>query len=214
MNLIGSRVKEARLAKRMSQQELARRVGVSQGAIAQQEKSVTAKSKFLPEIAKIVGVSIDWLLFGVSVPAQPKAEQTRAAYGNFEIVPLLNNTLGAGAQALLPFDLVDGGVQVPVAMLKASNAKAKHLRAARVRGDSMYPYASDGDVVLVNTVDRDIVNGEVYALRDDDNAMLKRLYKQIDGRVRVESDNKNYPPDYLTPDREGVIIGRVIWRGG
>ena len=91
------------------------------------------------------------------------------------------------------------------------------LRVLDVEGDSMSPYINDGDVVLVNTDDKRIINQEVYAIRVQDELMVKRLFKQMDGRVRVISDNpdkNSYPDDWLTPDSGAEILGKVVHRAG
>jgi phage repressor protein C with HTH and peptisase S24 domain len=81
----------------------------------------------------------------------------------------------------------------------------------------MYPSISDGDVVLINTLDRTIKNGNVYAFKTDEGARIKRLFKLLDGRVRVSSDNPDkltYPDEYLTPGMEVQILGKVVHRSG
>lgn len=86
-----------------------------------------------------------------------------------------------------------------------------------VTGHSMHPTISDGDVVLVNTADRTLRNGEVYAFRHDDGPRLKRLFKQLDGRIRVASDNQDkiaFPDEWLTPDMDVGMIGKVVHRAG
>lgn len=164
--------------------------------------------------AQLLGVSPDWLATGKG--AQHVAAQTPATYGAGErvVIPMLANQLGAGQTDLMPFDEVDGGLVFKRSWLEKKSLSIPALRVLRVRGDSMSPYINDGDVVLVDTSDVRLSNGECFALRDDEHAMVKRLFKQLDGKIRVESDNPKYPPDYFTPDRPGVIMGRIVWRAG
>lgn len=84
-------------------------------------------------------------------------------------------------------------------------------------GDSMHPTIFDGDVVLINTQERTVANSQVYAFNTEDGVRIKRLFKQLDGRVRVVSDNPNkttYPDEFLTPGMDVEIIGRVVHRSG
>lgn len=86
-----------------------------------------------------------------------------------------------------------------------------------VTGESMQPTITDGDVVLVNTASRKLLNGRVFAFNTEDGVRIKRLFKQMDGRVRMVSDNQDktlYPDDYLTPSMEVTIIGEVVHRSG
>lgn len=61
---IGNRVREARTESGMSQEALARRVGVSQGLIGQIETGINRGSKHLAAIARTLNVSVDWLEMG------------------------------------------------------------------------------------------------------------------------------------------------------
>lgn len=61
MATFAERLQEALDAKGWSQGKLARAVGVTQGAISQILLGKTHRSKFLPEIAEELGVSMRWL---------------------------------------------------------------------------------------------------------------------------------------------------------
>ncbi len=87
----------------------------------------------------------------------------------------------------------------------------------KVVGDSMRPTIFDGDVALVNTADKRIQNSRVYAVMVDGEVRVKRLYKTLDGKVRVVSDNPDksqYPDEFLTPDHMPEMVGRVVDRSG
>jgi phage repressor protein C with HTH and peptisase S24 domain len=91
------------------------------------------------------------------------------------------------------------------------------LRRVKVTGDSMRPTIFDGDVALVNTAERKITNGKVFAFIVDGEARVKRLFKQFDGRIRVVSDNPDklqFPDEFLTPDHMPEMVGRVVDRSG
>lgn len=81
----------------------------------------------------------------------------------------------------------------------------------RVSGDSMIDeHIADGDYVIVER--RDIArSGErVIALIDGDSATLKTLFKESDGRVRLQPANDRHAPQYYAAERvrvQGVVIG-------
>jgi transcriptional regulator with XRE-family HTH domain len=56
----------------MDQSELARQIGCTPGAISQILSGQTRRSKFLPEIAIVLGVSINWLLGEADEPNPPE----------------------------------------------------------------------------------------------------------------------------------------------
>ena len=65
--IIGENIKKLRLEKRLTQNEIAKRLGVSCQAVSKWENNVSAPDiSLLPEIADFFGVSLD-VLFGRSV---------------------------------------------------------------------------------------------------------------------------------------------------
>lgn len=65
---IGERMRLERRKKKWSQEELARRVGVTQGLISQMENGTNDTSKYLTAIARALEVSPDWLESGKGDP--------------------------------------------------------------------------------------------------------------------------------------------------
>ena len=101
--------------------------------------------------------------------------------------------------------------------LAKKNLPIAALRVVEATGESMWPSIHAGDVVLINTADRRLRNGEAFAFRTEDGARIKRLFRQLDGRIRLVSDNPDkitYPDEWLTPGMEAEIIGLVVHRSG
>jgi phage repressor protein C with HTH and peptisase S24 domain len=219
----------------MPMKDVAAACGVTVAAISEWKRTGRIAKKHLPTLARITNTPLEWWLTPDPSDAFPREAKTNS--GLFEAtprqVPYLNspstpyhpvdtyvrvrrllNSLGAGSVELQEFDEVDGSHSFRREWIQKKGWPLAALRVLDVRGNSMSPYINDGDIVLVNTSDKRLVNGEVYAIASDGEAMVKRLFKQLDGKIRVESDNKEYPPDYFTPDREGVILGAVVWRAG
>lgn len=81
----------------------------------------------------------------------------------------------------------------------------------RVSGDSMIDeHIADGDYVIVERRDT-ARNGErVVALIDGEHATLKTLYREADGRIRLQPANDRMAPLYYDAERvrvQGVAIG-------
>ncbi len=81
----------------------------------------------------------------------------------------------------------------------------------RVRGDSMIDeQIRDGDYIVVNARPT-AENGEmVVALVDGDSATVKKLYREPDGRVRLQPANPGMKPMIYAADRvmvQGVVVG-------
>jgi phage repressor protein C with HTH and peptisase S24 domain len=79
-------------------------------------------------------------------------------------------------------------------------------------GNSMEPELKDGDTVLIDESQKDVIAGAVYAVGVDDTIMVKRVEKHPKTLVLL-SENPSYAPIYLEGgDADSVrIIGKVIW---
>jgi len=90
------------------------------------------------------------------------------------------------------------------------NLDDKNIFVLRVKGNSMIEdHIKDGDYVIVDK--RDLAsNGEtVVALLENDQATLKRFYKEANG-VRLQPANPNMSPIFLKQGDfkiQGVVIG-------
>lgn len=99
--------------------------------------------------------------------------------------------------------------------LRADHAK---LVLTRVRGDSMEPVLSSGDVVLVDRAASAVERDGMYCLRLQRAVVVKWLQLLPSGAVRVSSENAARFPAVemdLTPEgRADVeVIGLVRWWG-
>jgi len=81
----------------------------------------------------------------------------------------------------------------------------------RVRGNSMIDeQIRDGDFVVINER-RTAANGEtVIALVDNSAATVKKMYRERDGRIRLQPANDAMAPIYVHEDQvtiQGVVVG-------
>lgn len=106
--------------------------------------------------------------------------------------------------------------------------RAEFLRSKRVsrrenlvivyaEGDSMEPAIVDGDAVLCDRGQTEVIDGEIYAIDYGGVLKVKRLRKRFDGGLVIISDNAaKHPAEALTADQAThiTVLGRVLWRGG
>lgn len=87
---------------------------------------------------------------------------------------------------------------------------SENIYALQVKGDSMIDdHICSGDFVLVERV-AEVRDGEiVVALVDGMETTLKRLYREPDGRIRLQPANAEMAPIYVEPERL-EIQGRVL----
>ncbi|MBE6817510.1 MAG: transcriptional repressor LexA [Ruminococcaceae bacterium] len=118
---------------------------------------------------------------------------TRANY-----VPLVG-TVTAG-QPILAVESIEDYIPVPV------NAAGRELFALHVRGDSMINASiCDGDLVIVEKTPV-AENGEIVVALIDDEATVKRFYKE-DGHFRLQPENEHYEPIIVD---ELAVLGKVV----
>lgn len=133
----------------------------------------------------------------------------------FALVPRVEVSLSAGNGAL-----VDHEQPLPPLAFRRDWLQRKgvtsraSLRVCSVKGRSMEPALMDGDVVLIDLGQTSIQDGEIYAIRYGDEIKIKRLFKTLDGGIKLHSDNAEFPPEVVRPSHSFGIIGMKIWRGG
>jgi len=129
MDTFGSRVKEARAKAKLSQEALARKVGVSQGLIGQIEKGINGGSQHIASLARHLGVSADWLESGKG-PKQRVGKNIIAVASGME--DRLAHVIGiAGGDD--PFIEKTGITKDRLAALKSSEETLTLDEAARIQ---------------------------------------------------------------------------------
>lgn len=106
----------------------------------------------------------------------------------------------------------DGETQsVPTKWIEREGLHREALLALVVRGESMEPGLYEGDTVVVNTADKQLVSGAVYVVNYEGEAVVKRMLRDA-GQWWLASDN----PDQRKYHRQlckgslCIVIGRVI----
>lgn len=85
--------------------------------------------------------------------------------------------------------------------------------ALKIKGDSMEPKFSEGDVVIVQQQST-VENGDIaVVLVNGDDATVKKFYRSDSG-IKLISTNPAYDPFFFTPDEVNTlpvqIIGKVV----
>ena len=228
LNTFGQRLKHARKLKSMSQDQLAKIVGVTQGLIGQIERDEIEGSKHTPKIADTLGVGLLWLTDGIgdmlatSSIAAPHYRVEVAPDDDPSLrIPYLDvrGSCGGGAENGYD-DLISKGYLIKEKSwfdhLGTSN---KHLVAIYCDGDSMFPAFSHGDMVIVDTSKTKPVNGKVFAVDTPAGTRIKRLKQSIFGTWTLASDNPDkslYPDESIPPDMEDQIVirGQAVYKQG
>lgn len=223
------------------QSELARRVSKILGrevkpqviqylANAEAEKPARS-SRYTWAIAQAANVNESWLARGIGAANAndpPAARETPSLYvvspAEHDSAALLLpkfNAVGSAGRGRFPPDydeVVDTlTISGPWARKNLAFTSVDKLAVLTAYGDSMEPTFSGGDPLLVDTGVREIKIDAVYVLLRDDELFVKRVQRQLDGRLKIISDNKNYESQVLSNGERGSfdVLGRVIycWKG-
>lgn len=82
----------------------------------------------------------------------------------------------------------------------------------QAEGNSMYPNIQNGDLLIVDTSIKNVINNKIFVIQQGNDLRVKRLVKEFTGEVYLISDNdKEYPPERAKQDSN--IVGRVVWNG-
>ena len=188
---IGQLIKQSRKEKGITQNELAKRIGVSAGAISRWESGdiENMRRDRIEKLADALGIDPN-IIIGI--------EPNREMGGN---IPILGR-VAAG----IPIDAVEeiiGYEEIPKRLL----AYASYF-ALKIRGESMQPNIQDSDIVIVrkqeSASDGDIVIAQV---NHDEEATCKRL-KMYRDQIMLLSDNPAYSPQVY--DAKDVHIVGVV----
>lgn len=188
------------------QDSFARRAGVGKGTIDNILNGQPPSMATLIKISGNLGVPLIYLLGGDSSQLS-----TVTAAGDVIPIRRLAFRAGAGTGSLI-LDDEAGTVDWPSGLLASAGIAPDKARHMVVRGDSMTPTIGDGDELIVNTGERQAVDGRIYVLTIGDEAFVKRL-RRAPGRLELISDNPLFAPVPVDPDAVVRIVGRVRWIG-
>lgn len=199
----GNRIKTARIAKGLTQEELGKLVGVSGVAIMRYEKNQRQpKQKLVYKLSKVLDVNEAWLM-GYDVPMERDFTKYPDNILKIEIkkFPLLG-TIAAG-QPIFAEEHFESYVEA------GANIRADFC--LRVKGDSMInARICDGDIVFIRK-QPDVNDGEIAAVLIDNEATLKRVYKKK-GEIILVAENPAYKPLVYKGEElnEIRILGKAI----
>jgi phage repressor protein C with HTH and peptisase S24 domain len=75
----------------------------------------------------------------------------------------------------------------------------------------MEPMIPEGTTVAINTNDKKIVDGKVYAISQDGWKRLKSIYRISPNRIVIRSFNNEEYPDEEADIENVEILGRMFW---
>lgn len=194
---VGQRIFEARKRRKISRKEIADFLQVHETTIKRYEDGNTKKlpTDRLEKIAKYLNTSIEYLI-GWEEEQKPQGVK----------IPVLG-TVPAGIPISAVEDILDYE-EIP-----KSWENQGEFFGLKIKGDSMLPILTDGDIVIVrkqSTAD----NGDtVIAMVNGDDATCKR-YERSNNGIMLIPNNSSYTPTFYANEEIAslpvTIIGKVV----
>ncbi len=217
---MGEKIRDARKASKLSQEEMAELVGVARGAVSSWENGrKTPGGKNLEKIASALGVSTDYLM-GRETSAKKEALSAKSNISgqrlnrdNVILVPVISPILKCSAGNGNGYD--DSGVawdvvsQYPLfdGTLSALYS-SKSLSAMYAEGDSMEPQIHDGDLIVF-VHDETWIPGNIAIVRLDGKLFVKGILRSKNGYL-LRSQNRDYADIEVGKDDDFSVVGRVV----
>ena len=191
-----------------SQNELANAIGVNRSAITQARKKGSIPDKWILKLYRLYGLNPDWIEAGIEPIFLKKL---KAGETEFKTVPKVKARLCAGGGSFEVGSEIEDYYSFQEKWLRKKGNSGKMI-LMDIFGNSMEPALKDGDTVLIDASQKNILAGVLYAVGIDDVIMIKRLEKHPNKLVLL-SDNTDYAPIYLQKEEGDSIriIGKVIW---
>jgi phage repressor protein C with HTH and peptisase S24 domain len=213
----------------------AKKAGIPPGTFDNYLKGRLPQAEQLLRIRETYGVNIDWLLTGEGEPyigGRTKKEglpEDCLSPEDFVIIPMLESRIAAGPEGEVLYEEVKDYYPFKRWWIEKfagkTEARLKNLVLLKVRGDSMSPTIDQGEVILVDTHERErmeIRTGQIYLVTmPDGSSAIKRLaLSETAGRQKLicMSDNVAVyrPFDFELDPAKSIkhyVLGRVRWAG-
>lgn len=211
------RFEEARERAGLSVASLSKRLGVSPQSVYLWQQGSVPKAAGLRELADLLGVSLQWLVYGNEEPHSMMDYQNGVV-----VVPQLNIEPSAGLGGF-----VDSESDCVVKMIGLSTewlnqtlpgVNRQSLVVHSVSGDSMQPTLKDHDFVLLDTSVEQATRDGLYIVGFDGLLFAKRIQVLPGRKLSLISDNDAYKPITIDLTDESFsfrVIGRIVysWTG-
>ena len=193
--MFGNVLKNLRMSKGLSQEELSNKFGVSTSTIGMYETNKREPNfDLLKEFANFFNVSTDYLL-----------EQIKKDDLDSEIkqIPLLGK-IQAGEPTTMFLDVIDY-IDIPADMARGN----KELFALKTKGKSMEPNFIEGDILIFEKTE-DCENGQFCAVAvNGDDATFKKVTKTDTG-IMLQPLNPAFETKFYTNEQIASLPVTII----
>jgi len=201
---LGKRIRQVRLAHRLTQKAFAASLGIGQGFLSSLEHGKKVPSDtLLIALTQRYRLNEDWLVKGEGAAGTgPAPETADSPEQPTDLVPLLSRVPHDLPRKLEPEDIL-GHIAYP--------GISPDGYAVQAYGDFMAPTIQDRDLVLFRA-GQEAENGDIVLVTDKWGQVILRRYRVTEDGVWLSADNSAYTP--FQPGSHSRLVGIVIavWR--
>lgn len=188
-----------------SDSDLAEKINEKRPNIGGWRKRGSIPPQRLLELSEQFDINIYWLLYGElpMLKSEIGVDNIYTSVAKYDV----KASAGVGYE-ILHSQVVDY-FKYKTSWLVAKGIEATKALLIEVSGDSMQPRLQDGDLVLLDMSKRDIINGKAYAVRVDNQLLVKYVHRLPGDKCQLISENSIYPPINIDSLDDIEIVGRV-----
>lgn len=199
MNM-GERLKELRLLKGATQEDVGKVIFVSKATIMKYEKGLVEnlKRSSIEKLAKYFNVAPSYLM----------CMDDDKSICNSSAVVLVYGTIPAGIPMECIEDIIDTE-EISADMLKGG----KEYFGLKIKGNSMSPEYLDGDTLILEKVENCENGQDCVVMVNGDDGTFKRVFKNENGIILQPLNSEYQPMVYSNEQIEKLpvkIIGKVV----
>lgn len=114
------------------------------------------------------------------------------------------------------FQEIKGVRRFPPSFFRERNVQPENFKLVCASNDSLAPYINDKDEVGINLASTEVQDGKIYAMLLDGDRMLKQVFREAGGALRLHSFNAAYPDRIVTAENHQslIIVGEQVYRAG
>lgn len=203
MNTVGSRIKQLRNARKLTQKELAKKVGISDAAVVHWEKDVNIpKLEYLNILAPLLNTTIDYIMYG-KLDASDTVVDYRPITRMLPVLTYIQCGTMTNVRSISPDDIE--------MWLPSPPDAGKNSFYLICQGISNSPEFNHGDYVCIDPdVPLDSVqNGEMIAVCQDDEATFKALVREFNS-LHLKALNENFQPNIIPLKEDYIYKGKYV----
>lgn len=207
--LVGDKIKKLRKDKRMTQKELALKLGLAPTAISAWERNANKPMMdSLSVMADLFNVPITHFYETEKEADENSQPSIKGSSTNYNYIP---HPISAGLPSPVEASQQLPDISIPDSIM-GKYAGQRNIHVMRVNGSSMDRIIPHNSLIAVkHTALENIKDGDIVVYRDDYEYAVKRMYR-ADGKLifRPDSHNPTFT-DYVTSTDEKLdIVGKVV----